>query len=90
MAIELLKILEMVLSQNKRRTGNWVVFSSCDSVGMLIYSNCRKPAEQKEKGELKPLELQNAEELILSFREFSPKCMQQRSAIEKAQGNLKR
>ena len=52
--------------------------------------NCRKPAEQKEKGELKPLELQNAEELILSFREFSPKCMQQRSAIEKAQGNLKR
>ena len=52
--------------------------------------NCRKPAEQKEKGELKPLELQNADELMLSFREFSPKCMQQRSAIEKAQGNLKR
>ena len=27
--------------------------------------NCRKPAEQREKGELKPLELQNAEEFII-------------------------
>ncbi|XP_068749030.1 uncharacterized protein [Montipora capricornis] len=34
-AIGPLKILEMVSSQNKRRTGNWVVFSSCDSVGAL-------------------------------------------------------
>ena len=52
----------MVSSQNKRRTGNWVVFSSCDSVGTPIY---REPAEQREKGELKPLELQNAEEFII-------------------------
>ena len=29
--------------------------------------NCRKPAEQKEKGELKPLELQNAEEFIIQW-----------------------
>ena len=27
--------------------------------------NCEKPAEQREKGELKPLELQNAEEFII-------------------------
>ena len=27
--------------------------------------NCRKSAEQREKGELKPLELQNAEEFII-------------------------
>ena len=27
--------------------------------------NCRKPAEQREKGELKPLELQNADEFII-------------------------
>ena len=27
--------------------------------------NCRKPAEQKEKGKMKPLELQNAEEFII-------------------------
>ena len=32
---------------------------------------CRKPAEQREKGELKPLELQNAEEFI--FREVQSK-----------------
>ena len=62
MAIGPLKILEMVSSQNERITGNWVVFSSCDSVGAPIY---REPAEQREKGELKPLELQNAEEFII-------------------------
>ena len=62
MAIGPLKILEMVSSQNERRTGNWVFFSSCDSVGTLIYR--RGPAEQREKNELKPLELQNAEEFI--------------------------
>ena len=28
-------------------------------------NNCRKPAEQREKGELKPLELPNAEEFII-------------------------
>ena len=27
--------------------------------------SCRKPAEQREKGELKPLELQNAEGFII-------------------------
>ena len=62
MAIGPLKILEMVSSQNERRTGNWVFFSSCDSVGALIYR--RGPAEQREKNELKPLELQNADEFI--------------------------
>ena len=62
MAIGPLKILEMVSGQDERRTGNWVFFSSCDSVGGLI--NRRGPAEQREKGELKPLELQNAEEFI--------------------------
>ena len=36
-AIGPLKILEMVSSQNKRRTGNWVVFSSCDCMGAPIY-----------------------------------------------------
>ena len=63
MAIGPLKILEMVSSQNERRTGNWVFFSSCDSVGALIYR--RGPAEQREKNELKPLELQNGEEFII-------------------------
>ena len=62
MAIGPLKILEMVSSQNERRTGNLVFFSSCDSVGALIYR--RGPAEQREKNELKPLELQNAQEFI--------------------------
>ena len=52
----------MLASQNERRTGNWVSFSLCDSVGAPIYR--REPAEQREKGELKPLELQNAEEFI--------------------------
>ena len=27
--------------------------------------NCRKSAEQREKGDLKPLELQNAEEFVI-------------------------
>ena len=27
--------------------------------------NCRKPAEQRERGELKPLELSNAEEVTI-------------------------
>ena len=31
----------------------------------LFTDSCRKPAEQREKGELKPLELQNAEEFII-------------------------
>ena len=30
-----------------------------------LTDNCRKPAEQREKSELKPLELQNAEEFII-------------------------
>ena len=56
----------MVLSQNKRRTGNWVVFRSCYSVVEPIYRQyCRKSAEQREKSELKPLELQNAKEFII-------------------------
>jgi len=32
-----LKILEMVSSRNERRTGDWVVFSSSDSVDASIY-----------------------------------------------------
>ena len=50
MAIGPIKILEMVSSQNERRTGNWVFVSSCDSLGAPIYR--REPAEQREKGEL--------------------------------------
>ena len=66
MAIGPLKILQMVLSQKKkRRTGNWIVFSLCDNVGVRITDNYRKPAEQRQKDELKPLELQNAEEFII-------------------------
>ena len=37
----------------------------CDNVGVRITDNYRKPAEQRQKDELKPLELQNAEEFII-------------------------
>ena len=51
--------------ESKKKTGNWIVFSLCDNVGVRITDNYRKPAEQRQKDELKPLELQNAEEFII-------------------------
>ena len=63
MAIGPLKFLEMVSTQNKRRTGNWLV--RVTAWVRRFTANCRKSAEQREKGELKPLEIQNAEEFII-------------------------
>ena len=55
----------MVSSQKKRRTGNGLSLARVTAWVRRFTDNCRKSAEQIEKGELKPWELQNAEEFII-------------------------
>ena len=53
-------------------------------------NNCRKSAEQREKSELKPLELQNAEEFIIrevQSKVYSPEIEPLRSNKEILRGS---
>ena len=52
-----LKILEMESGRNERRTGDWVPLVCQTAWVRRFTDNCTKPAEQRERGELRPLEL---------------------------------